>query len=93
MGRTRPAGFSRWRKQYRFGTFQDLPCHLTRDRREALEKFFQTVIVFQVIEQRFDRNACSLENRRTSENVGINRDEIAHLHVDTTAGFRLRVKR
>ena len=50
MGRTRPAGFSRWRKQYRFGTFQDLPCHLTRDRREALEKFFQTVIVFQVIE-------------------------------------------
>src|SRR6266478_7572430 len=91
-GRTRPAGFLRRCKQYSFGTLQDAACHVTSDRREALQKFFQAIIVFQVLEQCPDRNPCALENWRAPKNVGINRDQVTHFHAATIAAFRPRVK-
>lgn len=41
---------------------QDTAGHATRDRREALEEFFQAIIVFQALEQRLDRNARVFED-------------------------------
>ena len=57
--------------QHRFGAIQDTMGHLTGDRREALEEFFQGIIIFQVLEQCPDRDACPLKNGRPAQNLGI----------------------
>lgn len=58
-----------------------------RDRREALEEFFQAVIVFQVLEQCLDRNPCAFKDRRPPENIGIDCNQITDFHGNTDTCF------
>ena len=71
--------FSR-RKQSRFREFQNLAGHFLGNRREALEKFLQTVAFLQIFEQRADRNARPLEDGRATQNIGIDRYQIRSGH-------------
>ena len=50
-------------KERGFGAFQKPAGHVARDGREALQKFFERVVGFEVIKERLDRNARALEDR------------------------------
>jgi hypothetical protein len=67
--------------------------HLARDRREALEEFFQRVVVLKVLKKRFGRHRSALEHRRTAENVRVDRDEVARVHARMMTVGNGRVKR
>lgn len=58
---------------------EHLHGHLARDRREAFEKLFEGIVVFEVIEERLDRDAGPREDRRAAENFGIDGNESREL--------------
>ena len=54
--------------------------HLAGNGREAFQELIQSVVPFQILEQRPYRNTGFFENGRASEYVGIDGDEIRRVH-------------
>lgn len=63
-----------------------------RDGRKRFEEVVKREAVGEIVEQRFHRDTSAFENRRASEDVGINGDEIMRLHSSKLAALRPGVK-
>ncbi len=57
-----------------------------RNRGKVIKEFRQSLASVQIVEQRLERNACSAEHRRTSEDIWILHDDL----VDRLHGTILR---
>lgn len=66
-----------------FGTFQEPTGHLSCNGRKALKEFFESVIVFEVVEERLYRHARPLEHRLATEDVGVDRNQVIRVHANS----------
>jgi hypothetical protein len=49
----------------------DFQRRFAADRREGFQKFFQRIVIGEILEQRLYRNARVLEDRRTAYDFGL----------------------
>jgi len=47
---------------------------------KALEELFERIVILQIFEKCFYRDARSLENGRSAKHFGVNRDQIIGVH-------------
>ena len=86
MVRIHPAEFScGGREQGVFRTFQDFARQVATDRGKALQKFFERVVVLQILKESLHRNTRAFENRRAAENPRISCNEVIGIHIASLA--------
>ena len=54
--------------------------HVAGNGGEAVEEFFEAVIVFEIIKERLDRHPCSGEDGGTAENIWVGCDQVGRAH-------------
>ena len=60
----------------RLGGFERRDRSFARNRGKVIKEFRQSLASFQIVEQSLERNACSAEHRRTSEDIGVLNDDL-----------------
>jgi hypothetical protein len=61
-------------------TLKHLHGHVAGNGGEAVEEFFEAVIVFEIIEERLDRHPCSGEDGGAAENIWVGCDQVGRTH-------------
>jgi hypothetical protein len=61
--------------------FEKRDSLLTGDRGEVVEELFQRFALFEIDQERLDRNASPNENRRAAENLRIGMNDLRSIHV------------
>ena len=61
-------------------TFQNLASHRASDGRKAFQKFFEGIVVFEIIKKGFDGNTRAFEHGCAAKNFRINCDQIVWIH-------------